>query len=514
MASLNLLGNLPASTKSNLGAGLAIGTGTDATGGASRAGTVIGSPSAPFKPPMGQKAVTPTTNTPAPSTTLPKAQQAPLSVASPNPQTTPITSTSPNVGTQHPGDAGFVDTSNLPKNATPATGQTTVYDAFGNPQVMQNGNGSTGQTPIKNNYENASVAQNPVPTSFNGLLGAAVNQQNSPNNQAAQASIQGLQGTAQNNPATSGPAYTDYQDKIQQLKDLKSQEAAQFGSIESQPIPLEFQQGREQILARQYASQNDAAQNAVNQAQTAVGLGIQGTTAQQAGYNQAGSLALTGQGQTQGALQNAASLAQPQLGSIGQVPFSPTDQSQGQVLGSQGGGIGAAGNLLGQFQGAQALGAAPGNAGAGVINTQTQQVAGYQSALQQGKNLQSQLSDLISNFGLNPNDLNAANAGIQKIAQNVSSPQYKILQNYVNDIANTYAQVLTPPGGSATDTSRGIATSMLDATAKGTSIMQVMQSLDQAAQAKIAGVSTTGGSTGNAGGGTVQTRVGTINTSW
>ncbi len=84
------------------------------------------------------------------------------------------------------------------------------------------------------------------------------------------------------------------------------------------------------------------------------------------------------------------------------------------------------------------------------------------------------------------------NSGVQLIAQNTSSPQYKILSNYVNDIANTYAQILTPPGGSQTDTTRGLAASMLDATAKGTSILDVMRSLDAAADAKIAGVSTLG----------------------
>jgi hypothetical protein len=137
---------------------------------------------------------------------------------------------------------------------------------------------------------------------------------------------------------------------------------------------------------------------------------------------------------------------------------------------------------------------------AGVQGAQATQVEGYKSALQQGKNLQSQLNDLITQLGLNPSDLNLANIGIQKIAANVSSPGYKILSNYVNDIANTYSQILTPPGGSATDTTRGIAASMLDATAKGTTIMDVMRSLDSAAEAKIAGTQTIG--TGNTSGST------------
>lgn len=130
-----------------------------------------------------------------------------------------------------------------------------------------------------------------------------------------------------------------------------------------------------------------------------------------------------------------------------------------------------------------------------ITGQQTGTIAQYQSALQQGQNLQAQLTDLITTFGLNPSDINVANTGLQKIASNVSNPHYKQLQNYVNDIANTYAQILVPPGGSSTDTSRGIATSMLDATASGVSILDTMKSLDNAAKAKIAGVSTSYGGT-------------------
>lgn len=127
----------------------------------------------------------------------------------------------------------------------------------------------------------------------------------------------------------------------------------------------------------------------------------------------------------------------------------------------------------------------------GVTTQQQQQIAQYTSSLQQGQNLQSQLSDLIGTFGLNPSNVNAANSGLQTIASNTSNPYYKQLQNYVNDVANTYAQILTPPGGSSTDTTRSIATSMLDATASGTSIQSTLASLDNAAKAKIAGISTT-----------------------
>lgn len=145
---------------------------------------------------------------------------------------------------------------------------------------------------------------------------------------------------------------------------------------------------------------------------------------------------------------------------------------------------------VGQAQGAQTLGATNG----GIASTQAQTIASYKSAQQQGQNLASQASDLITQFGLNPSDLNAANGAIQKIAQNTSNPQYQILSNYLNDIAARYAQILTPPGGAPTDTTRAVATGMLNATASGTSLQTVLSALDQQANAVIAGVSTTGGS--------------------
>lgn len=181
------------------------------------------------------------------------------------------------------------------------------------------------------------------------------------------------------------------------------------------------------------------------------------------------------------------------LGAVAPLANTPyaLNPATGDITGG-GGSAEAAVTQAGRLAGLQSGAAAAAGAGGNISAQQQVQVAGYQSSLQQGQNLQSQLSDLIQTFGLNPNDLNVANTGLQKIAQNVSDPHYQQLQNYINDIANTYAQILVPPGGSATDTSRGIATGMLNSTASGTSILDTMKSLDQAAQAKIAGVYTSG----------------------
>lgn len=301
-------------------------------------------------------------------------------------------------------------------------------------------------------------------------------------------------------------------------------------NIYDAPTSARVMQGRDLAVQQANASTRAALQGAVQEQQAAMGYGIQQ------------------QGLEQSALTSAAGFVKP----TDQFPFvfDPATASF-SAPGVAGGGAGALGISYNPTNDAQTFAQhvinhqisyedavrALGYAGAtaetllqqaitqgggnltqlkaqtGIQGTQEQVVQGYKSALQQGQNLQAQLKDLISTFQLNPNDLNAANIGIQAIARNTSDPRYALLQNYVNDVANTYSQILTPPGGSATDYTRGIAASMLDQTAKGTSILTIMEGLDAAANAKIAGVSTIT-PTGNAGGQTVQTSAGAINTNW
>ncbi len=324
----------------------------------------------------------------------------------------------------------------------------------------------------------------------------------------------------------------------QQLANSVDQQGRSIGSVESHPADINYGLGLEGVINRTAAAQQAGLGQAISgyAAERQANLGAaQG----QANAEQGAGNLLSSQGGLYG---SAAGYAQPQLGSYGQTYYSPLEANHGggnldpqtqatslaqkvingqmtydQALQS----LGYAGNVGSTFLNNAITGAggnplqlqAQGSTQQNIIGTQGTQIAQYQSALQQGQNLQAQVTDLITSFGLNPNDLNAVNSGLQKIAQNTSSPQYKILQNYVNDIANTYSQVLTPPGGSSTDTTRGIATSMLDATASGQSLIQVMKSLDEAAKAKIAGVSTTGNSGsggGGTGGGKVQTSAGLV----
>lgn len=228
---------------------------------------------------MGKKAKVPgtpdTTNTLTSKDTQPPVPTPPV--------TTPTTPTTPNSGTYNPQNN---------------QGGTTAPQGYTNPNA---------------GYFNSSPATQPVTptdTSRQGLLQSLVQtgQQGSPNAQTAQ---QGLIGTAQNNPGNSGRAYDDYQQAINNQNALRSGIAQRYGNIENTAIPLEFQQGREQVLARQYASQLDAAQQAVNEKQQAISQQIQGTQTQQSGYSQAGNMAQTGQGLTQSAINSAIGYQQP-----------------------------------------------------------------------------------------------------------------------------------------------------------------------------------------------------------
>lgn len=336
---------------------------------------------------------------------------------------------------------------------------------------------------------------------YPGLVTSLANQQNTPYNQGTQNAMNSLQNNAQTNLGTSGPAYSDYQTKVNELQGLKSGIASQEGAIESQPIPLNFQQGREQALARQYASQLDAAQQSVVQAQQGIGYQLQGGQLQQSNLTNAGNLGVAGQGQAQNALSAAAGYAQPQLGSIGQVPFNPLDQGQGAVLGStQPGGLNAAGNLLGQFQGAQATGAAPGQAQASNIQTSgttptNTAAAGYSTAAQAYTNMQGintsaegqikQVQDVLNSTGLNQGvpDYNKA---INTLFGRLGSTGVTQLTTAVTELQNMYSQLLSS-GGTTPSGSEAQALQLLSPNSSAAQIAASIQQLQAAAQNRLTG---------------------------
>ena len=344
-------------------------------------------------------------------------------------------------------------------------------------------------------------------------------------------------GTEAQIASNTNPAYnqavSDYQTAQQQLQESKTNEANTLALNSENPIPLEFQQGRGQIIQNQYLSQQDAL---AQQMAAAQGLGSMGTTQQSAQQNglasvgnllspvtQYGALVNPATGQpisSSGLISTASSLpaaAQSALSALPQTAQSAIMLEAQKVQNNQETLSQAQSNLSAYGQGGNtALNAVLGpgfnantNAGAsagqqqvagtgGAITSQQQtQVAGYKSASQQAQNLGLQLNQLIGTTGVNPSDINAVNLGLQKIASNTSDGNYKTFQNLINDIASTYAQVLVPPGGSADDMTRTLAASMLDSSMKGSGISQVMQNLDAQVQAKISGVMTNNNGTSN-----------------
>lgn len=107
-----------------------------------------------------------------------------------------------------------------------------------------------------------------------------------------------------------GKAVEESQDilerRIAEQQKLKSDIATAFGNVESQAIPLEFQQGRGQVLARQFAAQEAAA--------------AEGVSAAQQGLSTATAL----RGQELSALQQAAALGQPTSVAPGTTLTDPT----------------------------------------------------------------------------------------------------------------------------------------------------------------------------------------------
>lgn len=378
-----------------------------------------------------------------------------------------------------------------------ATPQSTAYTTTP-PEVNPNAN-FQGNTI---GAQSGTQAPAPATPTFSGLVGNLAGFGSQPSEVQ-----KGSLSTAQNS--------ADTYNRIQkQLEQSRMNEANAEATNRLNPIPIGDQTGREAVIRNQYLAQQNAL---AAEAQGATNL-----------YSSALSSATTGQGQQIDATKSAAGYASPIISAQGQANYGIGGQGGGQVTPdnpfyktldsyAQQAANGQYGSIPSSITSNPVLNAqmnqmakvynpnynpVVSSAQSGITTQQTQQVEGYRSVLQQGQNLQAQLKDLITHFGLNPNDINAVNSGIQKIAQNTSNPYYKQLSNYINEVANTYSQALTPPGGSATDTTRGIATSMLDATAKGSSIIDVMDSLDNAIKAKIAGVPTIGNSTqGNTSGG-------------
>lgn len=351
--------------------------------------------------------------------------------------------TNPNYvpGSIGPGNTPFLPTggtSTAGTSGVPATGSTT---------------GTTTQTPA------------PVPSTFSGLVGS-------------------LAGTGQNAINTGSSqeqqAYQEAQALQQQLAQSQGNEASTLANMQGNPIPIEFQQGRGNIVQGLYQSQQNA------------------LSSELAGESALASQGTALQGQGIGALGSATSAAQPNLGAIGsQQYYQPlnADQTSDSQYGT---GPAAASNVAS-------------------IQSQTSTINDLAASRSAANSIVSnQLTPFLQQNGINPSDFNEVNQFLQNIGAQTSSPQYSTFKNMVADLASVYAQILTPPGGSTTDLQTQIAQSLINSTSSGQSILQVIQNLDGQAQSKISGlqanvsnlqngqnVNTSSSSTGGSSGGSI-----------
>lgn len=432
----------------------------------------------------------------SPSTVQPiKVQPSSATTGSASPQGLSMQQPAP-AETPHPATAGILSAHKATTAALAglsignptdtATGQTPQQLATNNTSGVGAGSldptAGTQQNQQQNTQQQPQQYSNTNPPTYTGLVGQTAN--------AGQNLIQNAQ---QDSPEVKAARVA--------LQQSQTEESQALANIQGSPHTMNFAQGAENVIRNQYLANQSALSNTLNSAVTTQG---QQFTAQ----NQGGGLVGT-----------AAGLAAPQLGSIGQVPYSPLNGSQGSVLGStQSGGVSAAGNLMGQFEGAKAVGAASGTGTANVLGS----VPGLQAANTAAQGIANTVTSFLAQ---NP-QLNQSNAAVVNAAQQwvqgkqLADPAYQTLFNYLNEYTNTLAPILGV-GGDATNLKTEIAQSFVNAQASGQSIAQVLQSIGKLADDKVKNIQSgaTGGgvvagspvSSGGSAGNVIKTNYGNIN---
>lgn len=291
------------------------------------------------------------------------AVQSPKPTTSTNPNATPLGQQVPQIGT-HPGLLPGVNSSSQSKivKTDVAGNTTTTHPATPNPSVLAQqqslnklgaglvedgiagpktsaaianyGTGTSNSTSNSKldsnttanntaNYGANTLGQapdvpinNPTPTPQSPAPQVGSTTQNAQNvlntgqqTPQEQQTFQGLLSQA----ATNSPEITA---AYQKQQDLQNAYAKQQSAIQGNPIPLEFQQGRGQILANQYGTQLSAAQTGIQQALAQKGLLIQASTA-------ANNAAQTQAGRAQSGANNVLGASLNQPSNYGIPSFNP-----------------------------------------------------------------------------------------------------------------------------------------------------------------------------------------------
>ncbi len=395
----------------------------------------------------------PSWNTPAPKPTSPTAPNF-------QPLSGPATYVPPpSLGNQAKFPSSQADTNTLSQSQikTPPPPPPQVFTTPSGVQVDASGKVVGGTSSIGNGTQ-SSTQNNPnlsVPANtglYGQLIGAGANTSLNAANTGANnysAANTYLQNLAQNGSQ-------GVQTATSNLQNLQNQMAGQVAGIESQPIPLEFQQGREGVLGRLYSSQLSNAQTALQNALTGQGQQIQAGSALLGG-------GLSSQGQGIGGLGQNTAFAQPQ-NQFGIL----TNPLTGEPINQNPGGLGSVAYTGGQIQGQM-------QAGANSVP--------IAQAISKAQPIAQNLDTLIQTNHINTADTTWGNALNNYIRTNVSSDSaITEFGGQINDLAQTLAPALGVPGGATTDFKTALGQSIVNGLQKGASVSQSIQYFIQQAQ--------------------------------
>lgn len=326
----------------------------------------------------------------------------------------PATPAIPSI-TQTPASPAMPTMASNTQNSNPFTSQSNT--GFINPQPVANNNPVTTQPPAPQ-----------APSAFNTNVNTLTNF-----------------GSGQETPGVAKAR--------EDLKNFQTQYAQQTGANSAAPIPLEFSQGRNQVLANQYNAALPAYQGAVTNSLTSQGQQIgaanqAGTLAQPVGQFGLLTNPQTGQPLNTGVFQSAIQQAQ-QLVNSG----TPVNDPSVQALLSPFGFVGPlAFNQA--MQSSQGGGWNPAAQSAVTNQNITQGVDTQQQAyslnlgLQQLKTVQPLIQNFLKTSGINPTDVPAMNAQIGTYIANLKNPAATAQYQYmVNDLQKFASQMLSAGAG-------------------------------------------------------------------
>lgn len=102
------------------------------------------------------------------------------------------------------------------------------------------------------------------------------------------------------------------------------------------------------------------------------------------------------------------------------------------------------------------------------------------------QNIETLMKEVLGTTSVNPSDINAVNQFINRVASNVSSPQYQAFNQYLASLKSLYADYLSR-GGTLTNMSREEADSLLNGTASAATLLKGLTNLKNEAGAYLAG---------------------------